>query len=138
MKIKFFKENVKTPAKSHLPDSGLDLFMPEAFEIKPFETKTIGLGIGVAIPEGFAGILIPRSSIAEKGLIIQTSAIDPDYQGEIHLIITNCSGNTYNFEKDNRVCSLVCVSILNPYIEIVESFGAETVRNKSGIGSTGA
>lgn len=138
MKIKFFNKDVKAPAKSHLPDSGLDLFMPEAFTIRPFETKTIGLGIGVAIPEGFAGMLIPRSSIAEKGLIIQTSAIDPDYQGEIHLIITNCSPNTYNFEKDNRVCSLVCVSILNPYIEVVEEFAGETARKKDGLGSTGA
>ena len=138
MKIKIFDPDVKLPAKSHLPDSGLDLFMPKAFTIKPFDTQTIGLGIGVAIPEGFAGILIPRSSIAEKGLIIQTSAIDPDYQGEIHLIITNCSGNTYSFKKDDRVCSLVSVSILNPYIEVVDDFGPTTERGQNGRGSTGA
>lgn len=53
MKFKKFREDVKTPAKSHLPDVGLDLFMPEAFDIEPLETKTIGLGLGVAIPEGF-------------------------------------------------------------------------------------
>ena len=137
MKIKFFKENVKLPAKSHLPDSGLDLFMPEAFTIKPLETKTIGLGLAVAIPEGTAGILIPRSSIAQKGLIIQTSAIDPDYQAEIHLIITNCSDKTYTFKKDSRVCSLVCVNILNPYIEVVDSLGEPSNRGNNGLGSTG-
>ena len=136
MKIKFFNNHTKMPAKSHLPDSGIDLFMPEEFDIKPLETKTIGLGLGVAIPEGFAGMLIPRSSIADKGLIIQTSAIDPDYVGEIHLIITNCSNNTYHFNKDDRVCSLVCVSILNPYLEVVENF-EQTVRGTSGLGSTG-
>lgn len=135
MKIKFFNNHTKMPAKSHLPDSGIDLFMPESFEISPLETKTIGLGIGVAIPEGFAGMLIPRSSIAEKGLIIQTSAIDPDYVGEIHLIVTNCSNKTYKFNKDDRVCSLVAVSILNPYIQVVDRF-EDTERGTNGLGST--
>lgn len=135
MKIKFFNDYTKMPAKSHLPDSGIDMFMPEAFDIEPFETKTIGLGVGVAIPEGFAGILIPRSSIAEKGLIIQTSAIDPDYTGEIHLIITNCSKNVYHFHKDDRVCSLIAVSILNPYLQIVDEF-EQTERGTNGLGST--
>ena len=136
MKIKFFNLNTKMPAKSHLPDSGIDLFMPEGFEINPLETKTIGLGIGVSIPEGFAGILIPRSSIADKGLIIQTAAIDPDYTGEIHLIITNCSNQKYAFKKDDRVCSLICVSILNPYLQVVDAFES-TDRGNSGLGSTG-
>lgn len=137
MKIKFFNTNTKMPAKSHLPDSGIDLFMPEPFDIEPLETKTIGLGIGVAIPEGFAGMLIPRSSIAEKGLIIQTSAIDPDYTGEIHLIVTNCSNKVYHFNKDDRVCSLVAVSILNPYLQVVDAFET-TERGSNGLGSTNA
>lgn len=136
MKIKLFDKTVVIPHKSHLPDSGIDLFMPNGFSIGPLETKTIPLGIGVSIPEGTAGILIPRSSIAEKGLIIQTSAIDPDYAGEIHLIVTNCSNNTYIVNKGDRVCSLICVNILNPYIEIVDELPS-TYRKAAGLGSTG-
>lgn len=136
MKIKLFNKNTPLPKKSHLPDAGTDLFLPNDFLIEPFETKTIGLGLGVAIPEGFVGMIIPRSSIAEKGLIIQTSAIDTDYTGEIHLIITNCSNNTYSFKKGDRVCSLVCLSILNFYIEVVDDL-PKTERNKNGLGSTG-
>lgn len=136
MKIKKFSNDVEMPKKSHLPDVGLDIFMPEKFMIKPFETKTIGLKLAVAIPEGFAGMLVPRSSIAEKGLIIQTSIIDPDYIGEIHLIITNCSGNTYIVDKGDRICSLVCVSILNTYIEEVNELQS-TTRGNNGLGSTG-
>lgn len=135
MKIKLFKD-IKIPKKSHLPDSGLDCFMPESFSLKPLETKTIGLGIGVLIPEGFAGMLVPRSSIAEKGLIIQTSIIDPDYTGEIHLIITNCSNNVVNIQKDDRVCSLVVYSILNVRLDVVNNF-EKTERNNEGLGSTG-
>lgn len=136
MKIKFFRQDVKMPKKSHLPDTGIDIFTPDEFSIEPFETKTIPLGIGVLIPEGYGGMLIPRSSIAEKGLIIQTSAIDPDYTGEIHLIITNCSKNLYYFAKDTRICSLICVNVLNPYLEKVDVFPI-TERGSSGLGSTG-
>lgn len=136
MKYKLFNNAIKLPQKSHLPDCGLDLFMPNSFILEPFETATIGLGIGFAIPEGFAGMLVPRSSIAEKGLIVQTAIIDPDYTGEIHLIITNCSKNIIRIEKDSRVCSLVVYSVLNPYLQEVNDFEF-TERGNNGLGSTG-
>jgi len=136
MKIKLLNDNIKLPEKSHLPDVGLDIFIPESFELDSLETKTIPLGLAVAIPEGFAGMLVPRSSIAEKGLIIQTSIIDPDYIGEIHLIITNCSKNNIVVNKNDRLCSLVCVSVLNAYLEEV-NFLESTTRGNSGLGSTG-
>ena len=136
MKIKKFIEDVKLPMKSHLPDVGLDLFMPKDFSIKPLETKTIGLGLGVAIPEGFAVMLVPRSSIAAKGLIIQTSIIDPDYCGEIHLIVTNCSNIEQRIERNQRLCSLVLFSALNARIEVVDEFES-TERGEKGLGSSG-
>ena len=136
MKIKLFKEDIKLPEKSHLPDVGLDCFIPKSFEIKPFETKTIKLGFGGSIPEGFAGMLVPRSSTAIKGLIIQTQVIDPDYTGEYHLIVTNCSIDTIKIEKNQRVCSLVVYSVLNTRMEVVNSLG-NTERNENGLGSTG-
>ena len=135
MKIKLFK-NVQLPKKSHLPDCGLDCFMPEGFELKPSETKTIGLGIGIQVPEGFAGMLVPRSSIAEKGLIVQTSIIDPDYTGEIHLIITNCSNDYVKIEKNQRVCSLIIYNVLNVRLDVVYDFD-DTERGNQGLGSTG-
>lgn len=136
MKIKLFENNTLLPKKSHLPDSGLDIFMPCSVELQSLETKTISLKLAVAIPEGFAGILVPRSSIAQKGLIIQTSIIDPDYTGEIHLIITNCSNETLEINIGDRVCSLVCFSVLNPYLEVVNELQS-TSRGSKGLGSTG-
>ena len=136
MKIRLSNKNIKLPIKSHLPDSGLDIFIPKAFELSSLETKTIDLGFAVAIPEGHAGIIVPRSSISQKGLIIQTAVIDPDYTGNIHLIITNCSKEQIVIEKDTRVCSLVVFSVLNPYIEIAEHLES-TTRGSNGLGSTG-
>lgn len=135
MKIKLF-DNIQLPKKSHLPDSGLDCFMPKSFSLKPFETKTIGLGFGIQVPEGFAGMLVPRSSIAEQGLIIQTSIIDPDYTGEIHLIITNCNNNVVKISQNQRVCSLVIYNVLNVRLDMVYEF-EKTERGSNGLGSSG-
>lgn len=136
MKIKRITKDVLLPKKSHLPDVGLDLFLPDNIDIAPGMTITIGLGIAVAIPEGFAGMLVPRSSITQLGLLIQTSIIDPDYTGEIHLIITNCSNIRRYLGKNQRVCSLVMFNALNAYIEEVEELPS-TERGTNGLGSTG-
>lgn len=136
MKIKLFDKNIKLPVKSHLPDVGMDCFMPADITIQPFETVTFNLGFGVQIPEGQAGMFVPRSSISTKGLIIQTAIIDPDYTGELHGIITNCSNNAITLKKDQRVMSLVVLNVLNARVEIVEEF-EHTERGENGLGSTG-
>lgn len=136
MKVKRFKKTTQMPVKSHLPDVGLDIFTPKEFWIRPLETITVGLELAVSIPEGFAGMLVPRSSITEKGLIIQTAVIDPDYTGEIHLIVTNCNNNVQCIKEGQRVCSLVVYSVLNARIEEVEEM-TETERNTKGLGSSG-
>lgn len=135
MKI-VLNEGIRLPQKSHLPDVGLDLFLPQDISIKPLETITIPLGIRISVPEGFAGMLVPRSSIADKGLIIQTAVIDPDYTGEIHLIMTNCSEKTWKLEKDFRVCSLIVYSVLNCRLDVVDHLEV-TNRGEHGLGSTG-
>lgn len=136
MKVKRFKKTTRMPIKSHLPDVGLDIFTPKEFWLRPLETITIGLELAVSIPEGFAGMLVPRSSITERGMIVQTAVIDPDYTGEIHLIVTNCSNNVQHIEEGQRVCSLVVYSVLNARIEEVEEM-TETERNTKGLGSSG-
>ena len=136
MKIKLFNKNVKIPTKSHSTDCGLDLYLPEGFIIKPLETICLGLGIGFSVPEGAAGIFVPRSSIAKKGLVITPAITDCGYNGETHLILTNCSNNTYTFNKDDRVCTFVCFNIINPLIEIVDELPSSE-RGDKGLGSTG-
>lgn len=137
MKIVKMESEAEYPKKSHQADCGLDIFMPVEFSIKPLETKVIGLKLKVAIPEGFAGMLVPRSSTAKKGLIIQTSIIDPGYIGEIHLIVTNCSNDEYHVNVNDRLCSLVVYSILNLREEYVESLSDDTDRGDKGLGSSG-
>lgn len=136
MKFKKFNSEIKTPTKSHIEDVGLDLYVPEDIELESLETKTIGLGLGFAIPEGQSSMLVPRSSSAKRGLLMQTQIIDPGYTGEIHLIITNCSKEKQVIQKGDRVCSLVVYNVLNINLEHVDEL-EKTNRGNKGLGSSG-
>lgn len=136
MKIKKFINDIKLPTRSHSTDAGLDCYLPEGFVINPFETKCIGLGFGIEVPKDYAAMFVPRSSTAKKGLICQTSIVDCGYTGEVHLIITNCSNNTFYFEKNERLVSLITYKYLNEEFEEVSEF-AETERGENGLGSSG-
>lgn len=139
MKIKLFRDDVKVPTKSHASDCGLDLYLPDAITLKPLETICLDLQIGFLVPEGAAGIFVPRSSVARKGLVISPAICDPAYTSSTHLILTNASNNTYHFEKGDRVCSFVLLNIVNPIIEIVDEFPnvGENERGNAGLGSSG-
>ena len=137
MKIKKFNPDVQLPKRNHLTDGGLDCYMPEPFTIYPMETKCIGLGFGIEVPPGWATMFIPRSSIACKGLICQTSIVDNGYQGEVHLILTNCSNQSYHFEKNDRLVSMITYQYLTEDLEEIEEFSEETSRGNSGLGSSG-
>lgn len=136
MNIKKFKKDSLLPFKKHQSDVGLDFYTPEKVELLPLETKVVGLGWGIEVPSGYSAMLVPRSSAAKRGLIIQTSIIDPGYTGEIHLIVTNCSNHKITIEKEERVCSLVIYSVITPPLKEVENF-KETKRGTGGLGSTG-
>lgn len=131
MRIVKLREDVKLPTKSHELDCGLDLYLLDDVDMQPMQTVCLDTGLAMDIPEGFAGILAPRSSIAKKGIVVHPAIIDPGYKGEVHIIATNCSNNTYNFKRGDRLCSLVCYSILNPTINPEDNRGA------SGLGGSG-
>ena len=137
MKIKKFREDVKLPVRKHETDGGLDCFNPDAFDLAPFETKTLGLGFGIVVPKGYATMFIPRSSTATKGLICQTSIVDNGYQGEVHLIITNCSNQNFHFNKDDRLVSMITYKYLEEGLEEIEEYTEKTERGNNGLGSTG-
>lgn len=136
MKVKKFNKNAILPVRSHSTDAGLDMFLPNDLEIKPLETVCIGFGLGFEIPEGYAGIFVPRSSIGKKGLYISPAIVDCGYTGEVHLIATNLSQETMNYKQGDRLCSLVLFNILTPTLQEVEEF-QETERGSKGLGSSG-
>lgn len=140
IKIKKLRKGITLPRIAYEGDAALDLYTPESFIIKPFETLCLPLGLALELPKEYSAHLIPRSSIAKRGLIIQMEAIDSNYRGEIHLIITNCSNNIYHFDINDRLASLLFIkndlSAKNIDIEEVEELST-SIRGSKGLGSSG-
>lgn len=102
-------------------------------QIKPGEILKISLGYGIEIPDGFAGYIFPRSSMALKGLVCELPPIDSGYRGEIHAIISNVSNSEYLLKKDTRIGQLIITPVI--IADFVLNLG--TTRGTGAFGSTG-
>jgi len=129
--IDFGVTQERYPFRPHENDAGADVFMPFDCRIKPGEIIKIPLGYGIEIPDGFAGYVFPRSSMALKGLICELPPIDSGYRGEIHAIISNVSNSEYLMKKDTRIGQLVIIPV------IIADFVFE-LGNKRRIGAFGS
>ena len=136
MKIKLIDFGVQKdhyPFRSHDNDAGADVFMPYDCTVKPGEILKIPLGYGIEIPDGYAGYVFPRSSMAVKGLICELPPIDSGYRGEIHAIISNVSNKEYTINKGTRIGQLV----ITPVIIAAFVFEHGRQRGIDAFGSTG-
>lgn len=136
MKIRLIDFGVtkeRYPFRPHKNDAGADVFMPFDCRIKPGEIIKIPLGYGIEIPDGFAGYVFPRSSMALKGLICELPPIDSGYRGEIHAIISNVSNSEYLMKKDTRIGQLVIIPVI--IADFVFELGNK--RRVGAFGSTG-
>lgn len=112
-------------------DAGLDIFIQKSMTIKKNTTIKIPTGFGLEIPHGFVGYIMPRSSLASKGLIITPIPIDSEYSGEIHVVLTNV-GEDYPILIGERIAQIVIMPVVLP--ELVTKY---TVRGANGFGSSG-
>ena len=136
MKIKLIDFGLKEdhhPFRPHEDDAGADVFMPYDCTLKPGEIARISLGFGLIIPDGYAGYVFPRSSMAVKGLVCELPPIDSGYRGEIHAIISNVSTSIQIIPKDTRVGQLVITPVV--IADFVLELGTE--RGTGAFGSTG-
>lgn len=134
MKIELLRfSNIKSPRRMHDSDTGADIFMPKGGTIVPHETRIIPAGFGIDIPKGYTGKIQVRTSVAVKGIITHTAAIDAGYKGEIHIIITNLSNKPFTWKKNDRLCYIEVYPCIYPIFETKKLHE----RLDKGIGSTG-
>jgi dUTP pyrophosphatase len=94
-------------------------------------------GIAVAIPPGFYGRVAPRSGLAYNfGIDVLAGVIDPDYRGEIKVILLNTGNEPFVVAHGDRIAQLIIERCVTPSITVVESLD-DTVRGIGGFGSTG-
>jgi dUTP pyrophosphatase len=140
MKVKFKKldEEAVTPTYAKPGDAGLDLTAIEG-STDPRGIYTYKTGIAVEIPEGFMGLIFPRSSVYKQDLILSNSigVIDSGYRGEIIIKYRETKPYPSFFVKGERVAQLIILPV--PYVTLIEVEElTETARGEGGHGSTGA
>ena len=128
------------PSRAYAGDAGLDLAACERIELGPGERALVGTGLAVAIPEGHAGLVIPRSGLAARhGLSVVNAPglIDAGYRGELKVILLNTDREEpFLVEPGMRIAQLVTVSL--PQLRLVETDELPvSERGEGGLGSSG-
>ena len=100
------------PFRPHENDAGADVYVPFDCTLNPGDIIKIPLGFGLEIPDGYAGYVFPRSSLAVKGLVCELPPIDSGYRGEIHAIVSNVSNIRQTIKKDTRIGQLVITPVI--------------------------
>ena len=129
------------PAQAYAGDAGLDLAAGERVVLAPGERATVGTGLAVAIPEGYAGYVQPRSGLAARHGITIVNApglVDSGYRGELRVILLNTDREaTFTVEPGMRIAQLVVLPV--PGVELVEVDELpESERGVRGFGSSKA
>jgi dUTP pyrophosphatase len=137
--IKKVRENAVVPARAYAGDAGMDLSSCERVELAPGHRALVPTGLAVAIPEGYAGFVQPRSGLAAKhGITIVNTPglVDSGYRGELLIILLNTDPReTFVVEPGMRIAQLVILEL--PEVELVEVDElTESERGVRGFGSS--
>lgn len=138
--IKRLDPDVELPSYAYSGDAGLDLRANADVEIAPLERVLIPTGLAIALPEGYAGFVQPRSGMAlKRGLSIANTPglIDAHYRGELKIIAVNLNpSRPISIQKGERIAQLVIQEV--PVVELVEVEELDdTDRGAGGFGSSG-
>lgn len=137
IQIKKLNEDAIIPTKANKTDAGYDLYSTEDYDIPRECKKGIKTGISMAIPEGYVGLIWPRSGLAAKYAIdTLAGVIDSGYRGEVIVLLQNHGPSNIHISKGDRVAQILFQSIAQLPLLEVENL-EESDRGKNGFGSSG-
>jgi dUTP pyrophosphatase len=140
LSVRRLREDAVLPATAYAGDAGLDLTAIERVVLRPGERAVVGTGLAVAIPEGYAGFVQPRSGLAARhGIAVVNSPglIDPGYRGEVLVVLLNTDReHPFPIEPGMRIAQLVVVPVAQVAVSEVAEL-APTERGVRGHGSSG-
>jgi dUTP pyrophosphatase len=144
LKVPFrrLRPEAKVPDRAYAGDAGYDLAAAESVVLAPGERAVVRTGIAIAIPDGYAGLVLPRSGLAVRhgiSLVNAPGLIDPGYRGELMVpLINHDRSETFEVETGMRIAQLVLVRAAEARflgVELLEE-GADG-RGEGGFGSSG-
>jgi dUTP pyrophosphatase len=127
------------PTPAHPGDAGYDLYAAEDFFLQPGARASIPTGLAIAVPEGFAALVLPRSGHAARhgvGLVNAPGLVDAGYRGEIRVLLVNHGREPVAFARGERIAQLVVVEVPALVWGEVDELPPST-RGEGGFGSTG-
>jgi dUTP pyrophosphatase len=141
LEVRLLRPGARPPARTRPGDAGYDLCAAEPFFLAPGERAVVPTGVAVAVPEGAAGLVVPRSGLAARhgiSVVNGPGLIDPGYRGEVKVVLVNLGQEPYDVEVGDRVAQLLLVPCLTPPVEAVAALppGADE-RGEAGFGSSG-
>lgn len=141
IKVKKLKPGATVPTMGSKFAAGADLYSAEDADvvIEPSETKFIGTGLAMEIPEGYVGLVYARSGLAcKRGLAPanKVGVVDSDYRGEIKVALHNHGKEAQTVEKGERIAQMVIAPYLSVNYEEADEL-SKTERGEGGFGSTG-
>lgn len=138
--IKRLDPDLPLPRYAHEGDAGMDLYASEDVTLEPLRRALVPTGIAVAIPEGYAGFVQPRSGLAIRhglSLVNTPGLIDSHYRGEIKVIAVNLDPDTaIHIARGDKIAQFVIQPVVRAEPDDVPELD-ETVRGEGGFGSTG-
>ena len=133
-------EGLAPPAYAHHDDAGADLVSAETFVLQPGERRLVGTGVAVALPEGYAGFVHPRSGLAARhgiSIVNAPGTVDAGYRGEILVCLVNTDHVTpVRISRGDRIAQLVVQRVEQATFVEVDELPA-SVRGEGGYASTG-
>ena len=127
------------PEAQHPGDAGADLTASESLTLEPGARALVPTGFSIAIPDGYAGLVMPRSGLAIRSGVTVINApglIDSGYRGELKVALINHSDARFASERGDRIAQLVIVAVVRPEFSAVDRL-PESRRGAGGFGSTG-
>jgi dUTP pyrophosphatase len=138
--IRRLAERAVLPNRAYAGDAGLDLSSCEAVDLEPGGRATIGTGLAIAVPEGYAGLVLPRSGLASRhgiGVLNAPGLVDSGYRGEVRVILYNPGRETFAVQPGMRIAQLVLVAVEEVRLLEVDML-PESERGERGHGSSGS
>jgi dUTP pyrophosphatase len=141
VKVTRLDPRARLPARAYEQDAGFDLYALEPRRLAPGGRGTVRTGIAVEIPVGHAGLVLPRSGLAERhgiALVNAPGLIDSGYRGELRVLLLNTDAvEPFEVAEGDRIAQLVLVRVESPELEEVQQLG-DSDRGGAGFGSTGS
>ena len=141
LQVELVGSDAIAPTRAHDGDAGLDLYATGRAYLPPGHRVRMDVGVKVAIPEGYVGLVVPRSGLARRDGVTVLNApgvIDAGFRGRVGVLLVNLSSHAAVVAPGERVAQLLVQRVERPVVRVVEALPvAEDGRGAGGFGSTG-